>query len=111
MIRPEPTSSPTGLMPEFEVYDPNGALVGTFTGPARLDLTAGMTGAYEVHVLSADGTSTGEYVLNVDRHHRRTRSVRGHQQHDPATGAVVASAVELHGDLQPPGPGQLAVGR
>ena len=57
--------SPNFLDPEFEVYDPSGTLLGTFTGAGSISLTALMTGSYEVHVLSADNTSTGEYVLNV----------------------------------------------
>jgi len=79
---------PDLLNAEFQVYDPSGTLVGSFTGQGSLSLPAALTGSYEVQVESADNTSTGEYVLNV------TGNTGGPQpfvvtSSNPATGALV----------------------
>ena len=46
---------------------------------ARCHCRPCMTGAYEVHVLSADNTSTGDVRAERHRQYRWSRSVRGHQ--------------------------------
>lgn len=56
---------PNLLNAKFEILDPNGNVVGSSTGAGTMNLTAQLSGTYEVEVGSADGTSAGEYVLNV----------------------------------------------